>query len=84
MRVQVKLAGTRLINKDYDLCAELKRFGQSCPFNSNYISVSKEMHLDKRIPKVGSAQRNLRGFTKPVSAYGYSFVALTANRSNTD
>lgn len=53
--VQVKLAGTRIVNKKYDLCAGLKRFGQSCPFNTGYISVSKDFKIDKMIPKVSPA-----------------------------
>lgn len=52
VHIQVKLAGTRIVNKKYDLCAGLKRFGQSCPFNAGYISVSKGFKIDKMIPRV--------------------------------
>lgn len=54
VHIQVKLAGTRILNRKYDLCAGLKRFGQQCPFEAGYISVSKEMKIDKMIPRVST------------------------------
>lgn len=59
VHVQVKLAGTRIINKQYDLCWGLKYFGQSCPFREGYISTSKDVKIDKSAPKVSTSSRTI-------------------------
>lgn len=54
LHIQVKLAGTRIINKKFDLCASLQQFGQQCPFRVGNVSISKELMIDKMIPRVST------------------------------
>lgn len=56
MHLQVRLDGTRILNRDYDLCAELKRFGQLCPITADHLIVSQTIRVAKSIPKVCSPE----------------------------
>lgn len=55
VRVQIRLAGSKVYDKKYDLCEGLKRFGHSCPFAPGTVDITKGFVIPRKIPHVSLA-----------------------------